>query len=161
TFAEKMDGFPEDLNSHLARIEDVAGRVGRVELINHRLVWAGTGWRLEERLVITNRHVAEIFAGRRSTGGFTFFRHPGVGASYGARIDFRQEFERTNTAWAQVAKIRYIAGPGEPDIALLELAAGENLPEPVPLADGEARKGALIGVMGYPAYDSRNDANDI
>lgn len=61
----------------------------------------------------------------------------------------------------QVKGIRYVAGPGEPDIALLELAAAADLSDPIPLASREADRRALIGVIGFPAYDSRNDRNDI
>ena len=54
------DGFPDDLTSHLQRISDVVSRVGRVEILNHRMDWAGTGWVVEDRIIITNRHVAEL-----------------------------------------------------------------------------------------------------
>ena len=158
----KMDGFPGDLGSHLPRAEGLVGRVGRVELINHRMEWAGTGWAIEEKgLIITNRHVAELFAGRKGPRGFAFLANPASGDRYGARLDFRQEYDRVQTQRVEVVTIRYVAGPGEPDIALLKLEDGEDLPEPIDLASTEAAKEALVAAVGYPAYDSRNNDQDI
>ncbi|MBP0633070.1 DNA/RNA non-specific endonuclease [Cupriavidus sp. AcVe19-1a] len=159
-FGDRMDGFPESLDRHLQRIRNVVNRVGRVELTNHRMEWAGTAWLVEERLAITNRHVAELFAGRRGRG-FGFLVNPAIGVPYGSRIDFRQEYERREIARVVVKAIRYIAGPNEPDLALLELQGDGALPEPVPLASEEVKRGLLIGVVGFPAYDSRNDPKDI
>jgi endonuclease G len=155
------DGFPADLRDCLPHIEGVVGRVGRVELINHRMEWAGTGWMVEPGIVITNRHVAELFAGRRDTRGFDFLVNPGIGVTYGARLDFRQEYERVATLRAEVASVRYIAGPGEPDVALLKLVNRHGQPDPIELAAGEAAKELLVGIIGYPAYDSRNNDQDI
>jgi endonuclease G len=38
--------------------------------------------------------------------------------------------------------------------------AGFTLPDPFELADAEAEKGHLVALIGYPAYDSRNDDGD-
>lgn len=162
-FEGKMDGFPEALDAHLSQIEKVVGRVGRLELLNHAMEWAGTAWLIDEdkRLAITNRHVAELFARRRGRSGFGFLFNPAAGIPYGSRIDFRQEHDRLELARVEVKAIRYLAGPGEPDIALLELAASASLPKAIDLAKDEAKRGALIGVVGFPAYDSRNDPQDI
>ena len=155
------DGFPADLRDCLPRIEGAVGRVGRIELINHRMEWAGTGWMVEPGIIITNRHVAELFAGRRGTRGFGFLANPGIGVIYGVQLDFRQEYERAGTLRVEVASVRYIAGPGEPDVALLKLVDGHGQPDPIELATGEAAKELLVGVIGYPAYDSRNNDQDI
>ncbi|HEV2843218.1 MAG TPA: hypothetical protein VG477_00090, partial [Thermoanaerobaculia bacterium] len=46
--------------------------VGRIEVANHpRFEWIGTGWLVDEDVVVTNRHVAQEF-GRRSGSGFVF-----------------------------------------------------------------------------------------
>jgi len=116
---------------------------------------------IEQGMIVTNRHVAELFAGRRGTRGFGFLINPAIGATYGARVDFRQEYERAATRRVDVAAVRYLAGPGEPDIALLKLEDEDGLPEPIELASAEAAKDSLVGVVGYPAYDSRNNDQDI
>ena len=43
--------------------------VGRIELANHPrgVLWLGTGWLLRDNIVVTNRHVAEVFGS--SDGG--------------------------------------------------------------------------------------------
>ena len=158
----KMDGFPGDLSGRLSLAEGLVGRVGRVELINHRMEWAGTGWAIEKKgLIITNRHVAEFFAGRKGPRGYAFLVSPASGDRYGARLDFLQEYDRAKTQRIDAATIRYVAGPGEPDIALIELEDDASLPEPIDLASAESAKDALVSAIGYPAYDSRNNDQDI
>ena len=40
--------------------------VGRIELLDDDTYdWCGTGWRIDDDLIITNRHVANIFAQRQ------------------------------------------------------------------------------------------------
>jgi len=156
------DHFPGELAAHLPRIEAAVSRVGRIDLVNHRMQWAGTAWLLGERnLAVTNRHVAELFAGRRGTRGFGFQVNPVAGVTYGASVNFLEEYGDMVLRRVRVVAIRYVAAPGEPDVALLELAADTVLPEPIELAPEEAHREWLVGVIGYPAYDSRNDARDI
>ncbi|SFM50485.1 DNA/RNA non-specific endonuclease [Nitrosomonas communis] len=155
------DGFPDDLTSHLQRISDVVSRVGRVEILNHRMDWAGTGWVVEDRIIITNRHVAEFFAGPMGPGRYGFLLNTVSGRTYGSKIDFREEYARPEVVEVKVTGIRYIAGPGEPDIALLQMDESATLPLPLILAAKEVQRDQLIAVVGYPAYDSRNDQQDI
>jgi endonuclease G len=160
--AGTADDFPENLAAHLPRIEAAFARVGRIDLVNHRMQWAGTAWLFgEPGLAVTNRHVAELFAGRHGTRGFGFLVNPVAGVTYGAKVDFLEEYGRSTLAQVCVTAIRYLAAPGEPDLALLELAADTPLPDPMELAPEEAQQELLVGVIGYPAYDSRNDAADI
>ncbi len=58
-----------------------------------------------------------------------------------------------------VVEIIYLADDSAPDAALLRIA-GEGLPDPLPLAERAAEAGELVALIGYPAYDSRNDAAD-
>jgi endonuclease G len=48
-------------------------------------------------------------------------------------------------------------------MALLKVKQASNagwlMPDPIPLADAEATDEELVGLVGYPAYDSRNDAD--
>ncbi len=37
---------------------------------------------------------------------------------------------------------------------------GDDLPSPLPLADEGAEADQVVAIIGYPAFDSRNDAND-
>src|SRR5262249_44723517 len=47
------------------------------------------------------------------------------------------------------------------DIALLEVEGNGDLPEPVVLSETAVVTGQPVGVIGYPAYDSRNDPDDV
>ncbi len=68
TFAPAVDGFPESqvvtglLTSAKDLLDLAIARVGRVNLVNHRFDWVGTGWVVAPQIVVTNRHVAELFA---------------------------------------------------------------------------------------------------
>lgn len=60
-------------------------------------------------------------------------------------------------------KILYIEeqGDGNPDIAFLQVEKNFNLPAPIPLSRKTIQDDDLIYVIGYPAKDSRNDANAV
>ena len=67
--------------------------VGRIEIANHPrgVDWLGTGWVLQDNIVVTNRHVAEIF-GQAGGDGF-LFRSGFDGTRMRAAIDFLEEFD--------------------------------------------------------------------
>ena len=44
-------------------------------------------------------------------------------------------------------------------MALLRIE-GDNLPSALPLAEDEAETDQIVAIIGYPAFDSRNDPND-
>jgi len=144
------------LQDHRINIENAIGRVGRVELNNHMTYdWVGTGWLVAEGIVVTNRHVAELFAVGDGLGGFTFTTNV-LGKSIQARVDFREEFEIPVVLEFRVKKILYVGGKDDPDVALLAIEADKPLPDPIPMAMEEVRDRETIGVIGYPAFDSRN-----
>lgn len=136
-------------------IEQAIARVGRVELHNHMTYqWVGTGWLIAENIVVTNRHVAEEFAVKQGAG-FAFASNL-IGNKITASLDFREEYEIDLAIEVSVEKILYVAGKNEPDIALLRIASDKALPSPIALADRDVEQRQLIGVIGYPAFDSRN-----
>jgi endonuclease G, mitochondrial len=137
-------------------IEHTIARVGRVELHNHlSYQWVGTGWLVADNIIATNRHVAEEFAVRNGVKGLAFAKNI-LGQPISAQMDFREEYEVNAALEVAVTKILYLAGPNDPDIALLKIASDVPLPEPLMLADREAEQRQLIGIVGYPAFDSRN-----
>ncbi len=145
------------LDPHRSRIRNAIASVGRIELTGHpQFNWIGTGWVLEEDIIVTNRHVARIFAD--PAGEFRTFR-PGVTAS----IDFFEEYESTRELAAAIAQIIHVEGPGDADMALLRLDRRKSAAlglTPIPLAEQPPQSG-YIGVIGYPARDPRNDAGDM
>jgi endonuclease G, mitochondrial len=132
--------------------------VGRIELSDHdTFEWCGTGWRVDEDLVVTNRHVAAVFAQRQ--GRKFKYRLNQAGKGVRARIDFREEFKGTDSEEFGIAEILWISDDTDaaPDMAVLRVQKNGWLPPPLSLADKNAGAGQQIGVVGYPAKDSRND----
>ncbi|WP_198174206.1 DNA/RNA non-specific endonuclease [Mesorhizobium xinjiangense] len=153
----KLATWRRRIDPHRAAIRGAIANVGRIELTGHpQFNWIGTGWVLDEDVVVTNRHVARIFADPASD--FARFR-PGVAAD----IDFFEEHENTRELVAAISEIIHVEAPGGADMALLRLdprkAAALGL-TPIPLSERPPQTG-YIGVIGYPARDPRNDAGDM
>jgi endonuclease G, mitochondrial len=129
--------------------------VGRIELVNHPrgIEWIGTGWLLRDDIVVTNRHVAEIFG---ESDGTKFLFRPGFeGGFINANIDFLEEFEGNGSLEFPLFKIIHIERGGGPDLAFLRIepVSGLALPKPVALSSTPAGQGDQVAVIGYPARD--------
>jgi endonuclease G len=123
--------------------------------------WGGTGWVFKaegrDRIVVTNRHVASLVARRTASGKGVFLKDASL-LPFGAAIDFAEEVDSPigDGRTFQVVDIPYIADTTEPDVALLRVT-GSKLPTPLPLAKAEAKEGDLVAIIGYPAFDERNE----
>lgn len=160
--APESETVAAELAPHRANIEAAIKRVGRLEFRNHAMPWGGTGWLVDRNIVVTNRHVAELIAESNGRGGFLFRTSP-AGVPYGARLDFGEEYTPIGVAAARetpLKAIRYLARTDQPDIALFEIDVDGSLPPPLEFADAAAED-QPIGIVGYPAYDSRNDPEDV
>lgn len=148
-------------------IEFVIARSGRVDIIDiPGMPFLGTGWVVEKpkpdtAIMVTNRHVAEEFARADGHGGFRIKTAPNF-RPYDVEVGFLHEHERTDNLQVKLGKVLYIAGDRDPDIALVEIR-GEHLKSLTPLdvATAPLAVGQGVGIVGYPAYDSRNDADAI
>ena len=136
-------------------IDKVIPCVGRVEVDNNAIYqWAGTGWLVDSDVIVTNRHVASIFSQNRE--GFAFkIGYPSGQQS--ARIDFLEEFQRTEALELAVESVLWMAEDreSEPDVAFLRIkrvSGGSPLPPPIPLA-ASASPGDIAITIGYPARD--------
>lgn len=168
TFGPPSDDFDnsefisERLETARSSIESVIPSAGRIDLVNHRMAWVGTGWMVASGVIVTNRHVAEEFA---SASGDTFvFDENFDGTFVEANIDFRHEHRRPDVARFAVTRVLWIEPRGSFDVALLEVAEtdakGDPRPPIVELLDDEDIAKSIdrwVGVVGYPARDSRND----
>lgn len=149
-----------------APIDNVIARTGRVDIVDvPGMPFLGTGWIIEKRkddvaIMVTNRHVAFEFARADGHGGFRFMTAPNF-RPYQAEIGFVREHlnDIENQKQARVERVLYIAANHDPDIALLEVT-GEHVKglDALEPWTGTLKRGLEIGVVGYPAYDSRNDA---
>jgi endonuclease G, mitochondrial len=138
--------------------------VGRVELVHHPdYEWVGTAWMVDHDVMVTNRHVAEVFA-QRHGGDYAFIVNP-FGETVEARVDFHEEVGTPKPFEVQIERVLFIADelPGHPDMALLKLAANGNvtLPSPLILSPNAPTKGLRVAAIGYPARDSRNSGVDM
>ena len=166
---QPLDDFPAGTDTKIKAVEPLIPSIGRVEFINYDMAWGGTGWVVDKKadgyLVLTNRHVAKLVAKRYADGTPVFMRSPMTGIKYGAQIDFNEEVgaKPQDARPAKVFEIVYIADDLAADMALLKVkqvdGATWKMPHPVPLAANEAANDELVALVGYPAYDSRNDAD--
>ncbi|SKA94621.1 endonuclease G [Prosthecobacter debontii] len=134
-------------------------KVGRVEILNFQSDYIGTGWMITEDLLITNRHVAKEF-GKRVGQTFQFKQDSAIGGEMKVRVDFLREHDRTATAQFAVEEIIYIEedSAARPDMALVRMnKSSGHLPKPLELDSELISKEQTVAVIGYPAYDTRND----
>lgn len=146
-----------------SRLDKAIRSVGRLELTNHSYSWAGTAWIIADGIVVTNRHVADLFS-QKIAGEFTFQSNP-LGKTYGVKIDFKEEYLQPDVLEIEVEDILYVADNNDsyPDLAFLKLKGGNvsPLPPPILLYDRAPAPGQTVAVIGYPAYDNRNDSSDM
>jgi hypothetical protein len=130
--------------------------IGRIEVGNvpgYR--WLGTGWLIEEDVIVTNRHVAAEFA-RPERDGFIF------GSSFlgrmSARIDFREEFQGAAPAEFELTHILDVVPEPGPDMALLRVRWSDSPARagrrPIDLIT-RVSVGQEVATIGYPAKDTR------
>lgn len=127
--------------------------VGRIELPgNLDYPYGGTGFVVGKNLVMTNRHVAAIFADGLGSRRLSF--KPG----HRAGIDFLRELERPTGPTLAVKRIVMVHPYW--DMALLEVDGLTDEQRPLDLAAVDPGPDAMIEVagIGYPAFDDRNDA---
>ena len=134
------------------RIESVIPSVGRIELPgNTRYPYGGTGFVVGNNLIMTNRHVAEIFATGLGNRNLNFIS----GAKAG--IDFLREKGDRTGKMLEVRNILMIHPYWDMSILEVEGLSAEHASIKLSLADArEMQRGHEIFVVGYPAYDPRN-----
>lgn len=160
-FADAVEADPNLLKAiedNKSVLEKACKGVGRVDLNNHfSLPYAGSGFLIDDTLVVTNRHVALVFAERLRSG--YRFRKGRFGADIEARMDYRRFLGDDTHLRAEVSEVLYIARDDEPDFALLRVASQPDAPKLALL--GQRPKiglGDPVAVIGYPAMDGdRND----
>jgi endonuclease I len=151
---------PQDPWTHLDRsefrrtIEAAISSIGRVEIPNHpSLPYAGTGFVVGDELLMTNRHVAELFVLGLGMRDLRF--RSGIDK---VGVDFRRESGSTASEFFTVTQVLMV----HPfwDMALLRT---EGLDQHAPLVldatPAEEVNGREVAVVGYPAFDPRNDAD--
>jgi DNA/RNA endonuclease G (NUC1) len=134
------------------RIEAAIPSVGRIELPDTPWIpFGGTGFVVGDDLLMTNRHVAELFARGLGVVDLTF--RPGQSAA----IDFLREVDSRKSVNLRILSIAMIHPHW--DMAILRVAglpAGHSKLT-LSVLTPEELNGREVAVIGYPAQDARND----
>jgi Trypsin-like peptidase domain len=139
---------------HLAR---AIACVGRIDLPGAPPGYQGTGFLIQENLIVTNRHVLQVIADPGDDGAWTF--RPG------ASIDFGHEFRGRGSVTPRALKRLVFTGPKaikfsggvdhtKLDIALIEIEPAPSPPPAVLAVDGAvdwASPDLIVFTIGYPA----------
>lgn len=134
-------------------LKDIIPSVGRVDLDGHHsFPWCGTAFLVGDGILMTNRHVAQVFA---SFQGKEWKFTPGVKA----KVDYREEYQRDTPNEFKIDKVLGVHPTY--DLALLSVAMKRGRtkgPEVLKISakPPKATKDADVAVIGYPAFDSRN-----
>lgn len=137
-----------------ARIRSALPSIGRVEVFGiPSLPYGGTGFVVGPGLVMTNRHVAELFAAGLGRRDLVFRQGLGSG------IDFKRERGSEDSQVLRVRKIVMIHPYW--DVALLQVdgLSQANAPLALSLETPDALAEREVAVVGYPAFDPRNPAD--
>ena len=134
-----------------ATVEAAIPSIGRIELPDHpSLPYGGTGFVVGENLLMTNRHVAELFSLGLGREELSF--RPGQTAA----VDLLRERDRPASSLFRIARVAMIHPYW--DMALVVAEGLDHVPSltlaveaPEDLVEHE------IVVIGYPALDPRNN----
>jgi pimeloyl-ACP methyl ester carboxylesterase/V8-like Glu-specific endopeptidase len=152
------DSFPElpdpwgALNKQSQEINNAIRSIGRLEVGGLPGVpYGGTGFLVGPKLILTNRHVAELVTSSLGNVNLRFI--PGRTAS----LDLRQEVIPSSPIPLSVRIIKMVHPYW--DAALLEVDGVPADRKPLSLASSAPSNLAkrLVAVVGYPALDSRGD----
>jgi len=128
----------------------IAG-IGRIELPTQPLIpYGGTGFLVGGGLLMTNRHVAQLFARGLGTRDLLF-------TSGDAGVDFRRERnspEKDRSQYFDVTGVAMVHPYW--DMALLRVRGLEGI-KPLTLSVDEPADGGAIVAIGYPARDDRSN----
>jgi endonuclease G, mitochondrial len=143
----------EDLATGRTRenIDKAIPAVGRIDLPDQpSLPYGGTGFVVGDGLLMTNRHVAQLFASGLGREQLSFINHQHVD------VDFLHERDSAATRSFAIREVLMIHPYW--DMALLAI---EGLRDISPLRLATADPGDLVesevAVIGYPALDPRNN----
>ena len=147
------------------RLNEIIPSIGRIDLPGDEdYPWAGTGWIVDSELgsdiVVTNAHVAQLFA-ERSQRGYDFKKLPFLERPETPILDFRREIGNAPSRRFNILEVIHIGTPGLLDVAFLRVAkdgeaqvAGERvLTRPIKLAAADPAAGLAVATIGYPGTD--------
>jgi hypothetical protein len=135
-------------------IEMAQRGVGRIELLGHpEYDWAGTGFLVNDTILMTTRRTAELFIENRN-GSWQF--RPGITTW----MDYRSPYQCVSSAGYRVRAV--IGVHDRYDLALFEVERPQIngvIPAPLALAalPPERTEGRPVYLIGYPIRDARRN----
>lgn len=140
-------------------IEKQLPAVGRIELKNSNYESIGTGWLVADDTIVTNRHVAEVFATQAAKNKGVFIQ-TFTGKTLMPFIDFKEEINQDKSIEIEIKSVLFMPSKGNkiPDLTILKIKPNNKTPDPVPFYD-RLTKDQFIGVIGYPMSDPRGVKN--
>lgn len=153
---EEAKAWRRILTDNAANVDRAMVSIGRVDVTNADRDYAGTAWVIDDGLVITNRHVANLFAEASGTG-FKFKIGFDARREIGVNIDFLEEFGNAASDEVKIERVVWVAPENGPDVAFLKL---EQKSSPIgrlklDLASEVPVRNLPVAAIGYPASDSR------
>ncbi len=153
---EEARAWRRILTDNAVNLDRAMVSIGRVDVTNADRDYAGTAWVIDDGLVITNRHVANLFAEASGTG-FKFKIGFDARREIGVNIDFLEEFGNAASDEVKIERVVWVAPENGPDVAFLKL---EQKSSPVgrlklDLASEVPVRNLPVAAIGYPASDSR------
>lgn len=134
------------------KIEATIPSVGRIELPDSPWIpYGGTGFVVGDNLLMTNRHVGELFAMGLGAKNLAF--RPGQSAA----IDFKRETGSNASVNLQVREIVMIHPHWDMVILRVDGLPSGHAKLTLSVLSPEELDGREIAVIGYPARDVRND----
>lgn len=155
----RYDKLTHNLWTHLngddfhGRLDPLLASIGRIELPNSSVPYGGTGFVVGPDLVMTNRHVARLFA--EGVGTRRLVYHGGDAA-----IDFKRERDSREDDRSATLEVREVAMVHPYwDMALLRVAGLPAGRRPLKLSTRPPEELAEqeVAAVGYPAPDPRNN----
>ncbi|TRC99700.1 trypsin-like peptidase domain-containing protein [Mesorhizobium sp. WSM4306] len=154
-----------DLLTDVTRLSDirkVLGSVGRIDMVHPGAPFAGTGWLIGKDLLVTNRHVAQLFVDFESGGAIMPGREPHV--DFGHELNGAKSRNRRPIIELVFCGATPIPNTGLNhtllDLAVFRLggsAAAEQMPLKVGLGEQLANPQTEIIIIGYPAKPGSDD----
>ncbi len=153
---EEARAWRRILTDNAANLNRTMVSIGRVDVTNADRDYAGTAWVIDDGLVVTNRHVANLFAEASGTG-FKFKIGFDARREIGVNIDFLEEYGNPASDEVKIERIVWVAPESGPDVAFLKLQQASS---PVgriklDLASEAPVRNLPVAAIGYPASDSR------
>jgi DNA/RNA endonuclease G (NUC1) len=128
--------------------------IGRVEISGiPGLPYGGTGFVVGPGILMTNRHVAQLFSTGLGRQGLVF--RPGIEAG----VDFKRERDRDERQFLNVRRVLMIHPFWDMALLLVDGLSDRNPPLTLALEAPEQLAGREVAVIGYPAFDPRNPAD--